>query len=378
MSMPSLFKSGFYVFFVVIFSCLIFADGSLNIKSPTYFNEQDNVYREIHFLEDEFLSFDFCPNGDVSEYEANLICEDEDLQSENIELDLAKRTDRDCYFVNFNFEEINCDRFDLIVDYLQNNKKKRLTRSFVEQKQSMLINHVLGNDWEDLDEVDLSYYLVVLNAIDGIDSKRSSLVYESLKNSRNNDEKCWPSESCDVSDTALILNNLRTAGYPMNSRLIDDGKIFLEKNIFTNSGDKALSAGEIYEYRIEMNHGFDGASEIGCELFTDGGDIRNYIYGEDDNDFKIIRNMENNFEFSCEEEIDEITVDIYDSNDVLVDSEVFLADDRVDYFVDGGESVFYFVLRFDYDFYDDEKISCNLIDSFPLKIVFINICLFAN
>jgi hypothetical protein len=146
---------------ITLFSSSIFAsDDSLKIISPNYFDEQNNIYDDIHYLEKEILTINFCSNEEISDLEIKIECP---LSDEEISLELfSDYSNKGCYFSNYNLNKSPCDDFKLIANYKENNKEKTLTRTFSKQKQSLLINHVLGLDTDNLNDEELSYYLVVL------------------------------------------------------------------------------------------------------------------------------------------------------------------------------------------------------------------------
>jgi len=211
-----------------------------------------------------------------------------------------------CYFSNYNLADIDCSEFSLEIDYSLENKKRKLTRDFKKQKQSMLINRVVGEDYENLDAEELSYFLIVLNDLETRDSKLSEEVYDLLKNERDNANKCWPTGNCDLEETTNILKNLKIAGYDLNSRLLEDGKNYLEKNMISNE-NFPLS------FSVQVDREYDNVTEeIECELIVDDGSIRVYTF--DENATTISKEASSSVEFSCLDSVDEIIFTINNLN----------------------------------------------------------------
>ena len=117
-------------------------------------------------------------------------------------------------------------------------------------------------NYEELDSLDLSYYLTVLKDLEK-NTKKIEDVYNKLKNDRDNNEKCWPSNSCDLTETSEILFNLKMSGQDPKSRLLQDGKIYLESKSL-NEDD------EDYYVYVTFNHDFeanlDQARNVGFKM----------------------------------------------------------------------------------------------------------------
>ena len=128
------------VVFIIVFMILlgnIFAQDTLEIISPNYFGEEDLIYENIHYLEKEQLSFNFCTDVNSSNINFKINCD----TTEDSELEIAKNTEKDgCYFSNFNLDKTTCDDFDLEISFQTNNKDKKIKRSFQKQKQSKYLS----------------------------------------------------------------------------------------------------------------------------------------------------------------------------------------------------------------------------------------------
>lgn len=233
--MENYFRFFFYFsFFLVIVSSSFAVSSHLTINSPNFFQEQNNIYMPIHYLKGEFLSFKFCPTKLPKNLSFFLISNNKKI---NLSINVYKENTNikiPCYFSNYNLDNISSPSFNLNINYSIGNIKTNLKRTFILQKRSKLIDHVLSENYSSLDSLDLSYYLIVLNSIQTLDNPKSQKIYNILKNSRNNLLKCWPSSFCSLSSTITILRNLKLAGYPLTSRLLNDGKVYLEQNVISN------------------------------------------------------------------------------------------------------------------------------------------------
>ncbi len=292
----------------------------LQIYSPNYFNEQTNIYEKINYLENEPLSFKFCTNPNSQNISFNLICS---VDNDKIELKPYEYIDKNkgCYFNNYDLSTFNCDQFKLEIGYTLNNKQKKVNREFKKQKESLLINHILEKDYKTLSPVDLSYYLIVLNDVQDSNKQENLEIYEKLKNERNNINKCWPKTICSFKDTTTILKNLVLSNYPLNIRMLDDGKSYLEKYIINNENNPL-------RFLITPRYSFNESEEIECSLTVDkdSDETRNYIFDQSsyDNDEMIIeKESSSKIEFNCNATLDEIELKLYNIDDTLLKTQIY-------------------------------------------------------
>ena len=105
--------------FTIFFSQVIFSiEDTLTITSPNYFSEQNNIYTDIHYLENEFLSFNFCLNSESIDKKIKITCDNGDY----VELPIYDYKTPDCFFSNFDLENTVCNDFNLEISYNSENK----------------------------------------------------------------------------------------------------------------------------------------------------------------------------------------------------------------------------------------------------------------
>lgn len=284
----------------LIFILNVFSEeGTIEIYSPNYFNEQTKIYDDIHYLENEHLSFKFCTDEKSEEIKFNIACPSETIEIISNKYESANKG---CYFSNHNINNLSCDDFSLEISYNLENKKKQIKRTFKKQKQSMLINDILGEDYTLLNPVDLSYYLIVQSDLETINSKNSGEIYDILKNVRNNENKCWTSSSCKLVDTTIILRNLIMAGYNLNSRLLEDGKNYLERKTISNKKNPL-------KFLIEIDKKFINSSEMNCKLKIDEEVEKTYIFNN--KTLNLSKQSSSSILFTCNQSVDEISLSIY-------------------------------------------------------------------
>ena len=267
------------------------------ILSPNYFNEQGNVYNDIHYLKNEFLSVEFCTNTNSKNISLDVISQNNTIVKK-LDLYVVKgggNKGNICYYSNYNLDELNLSFFTLDLTYTNSNKIKKITRTFRRQKQYFLINHVLNNNIENLTPLDLSYFLLVNNDIESIHSKKSIEAYSLLKSERNNQEKCWPAKMCSVSETSEILRNLKMAGYDMFSRILEDGNTYMNNNILTNKKTP-------FKFNITMEEPLTTNETLNCNLLVDGTDSYYYQFNSADN-LTVSNYATSSIKFHCDKKL---------------------------------------------------------------------------
>ncbi len=274
----------------------------LEIYSPKYFNENNNVHKFINYISPEQLSFKVCLDENSEEISANLVCDNKLINLPLYEFDTEEK--KTCFFSNYNLENMSCinNEFKFEIKYTLNNKEKSIIRNFKKQKESKLVPNILNQNYKSLNSLDLSYYLLALNLIETPNNIKSNEIYEILKNSRDNLGKCWPNRNCNVEYTSKILVNLFFAGYKLNTRILEDARIYLEQETMSTS-NKQL------DYAIHFKYNFQNSSqEIKCNLINDDKSaVSHNIY---DNKKKISSYASSKISITCNETIDEIYLEL--------------------------------------------------------------------
>lgn len=330
---------------------------TLTINSPNYFDEQTNIFNDIHFLKDEHLSFNLCLDKNSKDITANIICD-----NNQTDLPLSNYDDNRCYYDNFDLKKLDCDNFKLEVEYNLNNKIKKISRTFAKQKESYLINHILEKNYTQIPILDTSYYLKVLNEIQSKDYKKNQEIYDYLKSKRDNTNKCWPTGNCDLTQTISILKNLKDSGYDLNSRMIEDGKIYVQNNIISDLKPVTTSVDSTKGFEIKINNNFTNQN-IGCDLNIDnGGETRSYLFDNTSSpsDLLINKFADSNIKFTCDNNLDNINLKIFDQK---VYSQIYDNQDSFSYNLpssisDSDEITYY--LRFKNNFSSTGSISCDV------------------
>ncbi len=295
------------VFFLLVTTSSFVYSSEVNFYSPNYFTQSDNEVDPLRFLEYEPLTFEVCPeqnvNGQMSDVSAQIVCSS---GSSEVDIELNQYSTNGCYYGNL--EEITCEG-DLEISYTQDSKDFLYSKELLSTKESSVVDRVLSQDFESISNpLDLSYYLVVHNKIKGMNAK-SNEIYEKLRDMRDNDEKCWTDNSCDIKDTTQILYNLKLAGYDDSNRLIQDGEIYLNSQIINTTLESAT-----FRTQLNMKSSFNGSFE--CEVFTDDSDDSDRTITVDQSKNISSRSFSSSFEIDCNNnEVDEMIFTIETSEE---------------------------------------------------------------
>lgn len=296
---------------ILAFLCLInsaYSDTNLEILEPRYFNEQDNVFDDIHFLRDEMLSFKLCSENIITNVKPTLSCSGTE---NSVVLSVANYTlddEKNCYFSNYNLGKLSCSNIDLKINFIENNKQNAISRKFVEEEESNVINFVIDENYEDLSPIELSYYLLVVGNVETTTGENSILAYNKLRDSRDNSDKCWPENECSVKETSEILRNIKLAGFELDSRILEDGRVYLETNMKDNSNKP---------YTLEISTDddiFNSTNDNFCAIEIDNNEDNETI-NDDSESFNFI--VKDTFEMRCDETVEIIRYSVYDFEDRL-------------------------------------------------------------
>lgn len=304
-----------YIFCLLITTIAnIYSVDTITIFSPNYFEEESNEDEVIHFLDNELLMFEYCTDTPVEKDNVKLTCSDTKL---NVNLSPVKSgPTENCHFYNYDLNELQCDNIEFELTYSTDNIVKGIKRDFQKQKESKVIEHILKENKESLSPLQLSYYLSTIVNLDEVESSEIEETYELLKNKRNNVNKCWEQNVCDIDITSEILMLLKVFGsYDSNSRLLKDGKNYLEKNLITN--DNTLK-----DFLIDLDDPIldTNSSEISCIVQIDDLEDEDYDFNEDDKSLED--SLASTITFTCNETIDEVGFYVFDlEGDVEISKE---------------------------------------------------------
>jgi len=306
--MKRFFKST-YFFLVILFLIGIgFSTPILHIFNPSYFGEQNNDFKPIHYLPGEFLSFEFCDTDGNPMKNISVVLS---VGSNNFNINFYKEPNKNnCYFTNYDISRLDTSAFNLTIKYEIDGRIREVMRKFQREKESMLINDILMNSTNSTNNpMAVLAKLIVTDEIYGRNSENSQILYNELKNMRNNVNKCWPENRCNISMTSKILAYLSLEGYNQNSRLVSDGLFYLENNIISSNMSHFN-----YELLFKENKQELGNSSIACNLTVDNtSHYINFEAGNLDNksEINISGSMNGYFHLLCNNTVDQLSFTVF-------------------------------------------------------------------
>lgn len=267
--------------------------------SPSYFEVSNNEFDPIRFLNYEPIIFKICPeNGDVTSMGSTLSC-DGSNQVDDIELHFNSRAN--CYY-GF-VEEVTCENSQLDISYTKNSNDFLYSRELIQVQESTVVQEVLSTDVSRInDALELSHYLIVHNMILGENSK-SQEIFEEIRDLRDNANKCWPRGNCNVETSISILLNLHKAGYGFETRLLQDGLLYL---------DSTVRNATINNARVQVSYILDSTpdDDITCELRIDDDSVFSSNFNS--NNTPSSRSFETKFSIECTDIVDTMNITITD------------------------------------------------------------------
>ncbi|MCB9358844.1 hypothetical protein H6503_02850 [Candidatus Woesearchaeota archaeon] len=199
----SLFFRGSFI--LLLFALMISSVSALNIKDL-----DDNYYYgdQIYFIS----CTDYLDN-----LNATISCLDPSkLQRE--------RWSDGCYIFGFDTKDLDCYKVDIAL------KDPSYTlRRTIEVKDYLvtLVNHLqstqISSDTDPLELAEMAHGYSLLEKYD-----RITEILEILKNQRDNDDKCWPSGTCNLQKTVDILYQLSEAGVNSSNRVYKDAILWVQ------------------------------------------------------------------------------------------------------------------------------------------------------
>lgn len=112
-------------------------------------------------------------------------------------------------------------------------------------------------------------------------------------------------------------------------------------------------------FNLLIDHKYSSSEEIDCELEVDGYEY-DYEFSDESNNYDIAMNYKDTIEFSCDDELDNVKLKVYDDRELLVFEETYEDDDSFEFESIDLEDIFEIRLEFNHDFDDNEEIICDI------------------
>ncbi|PIN69374.1 hypothetical protein COV93_05785 [Candidatus Woesearchaeota archaeon CG11_big_fil_rev_8_21_14_0_20_43_8] len=178
------------------------------------------------YLSVEDLSFYACTREPDADIRTSLFCLDD---SNLINLETVPWIDG-CRLASYDLSNIDCTNLLIQAEYLKENENVKMTKLIKIRKVTSVLNQIANGQFDDGgwgDPVSTAYAIFAYSTfIDAFEEQLQDGM-EWLKLNRDNVDKCWPEDDCDIKTTAKVVSLLRLADYDNNKRIIHDGEIYL-------------------------------------------------------------------------------------------------------------------------------------------------------
>jgi hypothetical protein len=317
------------LFYLILFSFNVFAldsmpsDGIYLIRPIE--SQLSTVDFKPEYITDEQLFFYSCIEG-VDTAFSSLICDD---TSDLVELPTYPWLWDGCFISYYDFNNTACNEFTIQTEYVYKDEILKIDDKVVLKDVQSIPYPVLNSVDSDGgwgDPVSTAYAISVFATFNRANFENtyqeqieSGLTW--LKENRDETEKCWPEDECDIKTTALILSYLTRAGLEDSSvwyRILHDGKVWLQKN---QNLFNTINPSENDEATKNWTMEFGGADGIvgGVDLGVNTSCLLSY-----DDDIDMVLQVEPNtyrnvsfypihgsdFDFACTPE--DLNIEIFD------------------------------------------------------------------
>ncbi|MFP4567896.1 MAG: hypothetical protein ACLFN8_03045 [Candidatus Woesearchaeota archaeon] len=126
-----------------------------------------------------------------------------------------------CNMIAFKPQDIICDDITVKVEYDNETKEKKI--EFNDYKTALIQSLNTPHTQDPINNAIKIYGYTLLDMEDDANN-----LLEVLKLTRDNEEKCWPQQKCDLYETVEVLKYLSKAGYGLENRVYYDALLWVE------------------------------------------------------------------------------------------------------------------------------------------------------
>ena len=180
------------------------------------------------YLVDEDIVFFGCSEQTETPLRLSIICED---TNEFKDVMSHRWGPQHCYMGGASLSDLSCTRAIVQAEYVEGGENVILSQRIQLHPFSETINAIVNTQFADggwQNALDTAHALLVLNNYPELFERQIEEGIEFLKNSRNEEDKCWPKERCQISTTANILFLLEKAGFE-DLRIQHDALLYLQR-----------------------------------------------------------------------------------------------------------------------------------------------------
>jgi hypothetical protein len=213
----------------------VLAEYEENIHEGIFLVRPENTYLSETvvptYLSSEDLTFFACIEYDDTPVRLSVLCAE---NSNFVDVSATRWGEENCFIGSVNLDDFPCQDAVLAADFIHNGENQRVTKDIRINKITGALERMLNTQYEDggwSSSLDTAFALFSLKPFADVfdDSVENGLQY--LKESRNEELKCWPEDQCQISTTAMITFLLTEAGYEDDMRIIHDATVYLEKSM---------------------------------------------------------------------------------------------------------------------------------------------------
>lgn len=211
---------------------LVLAAYEESVAEGIYLVRPENTYIEETtlptYLSSEDLTFFACIEVDDTPVRLSLLCEDD---NNFVDVHATQWGTENCWIGSVDLDDFPCYDALIAADYVQDGENLRLTKQVRINKVTGALQRMLDTQFADggwSSSLDTAFALFALKPFSEVfdDAVEQGLLY--LKESRDDQYKCWPSGQCQISTTSMIAYLLSQAGYEDELRIIHDSAVYLE------------------------------------------------------------------------------------------------------------------------------------------------------
>ena len=213
---------------IILLAALVSAEEHIEQVRP------DDV--DGNYLSNEDLAYLTCADQSNLDVRSSLFCLDD---STLVNLDTIPWADN-CYLTTYDLEGIDCQNLQLQAEFIENNANVKVTDRVKIRRVNSLVAQLSDGQNEDGswgDPISTAYAIFAYSKLDDTfsDEVNSGLTW--LKDNRDNDEKCWPEDDCNIKTTATVSAMLRLANKNTSLRVVHDAELWLlsQQNVLTGN-----------------------------------------------------------------------------------------------------------------------------------------------
>jgi hypothetical protein len=234
--------------FVSLFATPATAVYEENVREGIFVIQPENQYLAPRtlptLLQSEDLAFFACIEDDDTPVRLSVLCSD---NNNFRDIDAIPWGSENCFLGALSLDTFACREAMIIADYVRDDENLRLTKPIRINRITGSLQRVLDAQFVDggwSSALDTAYALFSLKPFDDVFTDRIDAGLRYLKENRDEVDKCWPEERCQVSTTAAIAFLLSRAEYDDESRVLRDATTYLQKSM------QYLESGETYTITI--------------------------------------------------------------------------------------------------------------------------------